>query len=109
MSKLASSSLVALALAVAIPHLAVAGGATAAAPISSVSIAVRSACSAEVKIAYGNTIASLAPGEVDYRSLEVGARVAVLDPGEHVLDWVEIGSSTSEVRVGSDCRSIGAR
>lgn len=78
-------------------------------PASTVSVTVRSACSSTVKIAYDSTIASLSAGEADTRSLDVGDYVSVLDASEHVLDSIEIGESTRELQVGSDCASIRAR
>jgi hypothetical protein len=78
-------------------------------PASTVSVTVRSSCSSTVKIKYDSTIASISPNEVDSRSLDVGDRVAVLDDSERELDSVKIESSTRELTVGSDCRSISAR
>lgn len=83
---------------------------------SSVSVQLRSACARTVRVFYGKTpkfgsgtTSRISSNEVSNKTFQPGDMMWVVDDADNGLSSVTVSSSTREITVGPDCRSLSAR
>jgi hypothetical protein len=94
------------------------GGGSAASTGASgpISVTIRSACSKTARVFYGKdpkfgggTTSSVSSNEVGRHTFQSGDMIWVVDDSENGLASVSVSTSTKEIEIGRDCRSLVAR